>query len=113
MMDRPGYIYIIKADTGHYKIGRSNNIPRRMSLFAVKLPFDFEIIHTFPCDDAIEAERILHDAYRQRGFHVKGEWFNLTDRELYPITQVGRFESGKYYIDRSSPVYEQGIDLTP
>lgn len=112
-MDRSGYIYIIKADTGHYKIGRSNNIPRRMSLFAVKLPFDFEIIHTFPCDDMFEAERMLHDAYTQRGFHVKGEWFNLTDSELYPITQVGCFEGGQYYIDPNSPMYDQWYNLTP
>jgi Meiotically Up-regulated Gene 113 (MUG113) protein len=106
MMDRPGYIYIIKADTGHYKIGRSNNVPKRMSLFAVKLPFDFEIIHTFPCDDAIEAERGLHEAGKMHGHHVKGEWFNFPDSYLYPIKQIGRFEGGQYYIDRNSPLYD-------
>lgn len=112
-MDRPGYIYVIKADTGHYKIGRSNNIPRRMSLFAVKLPFDFEIIHTFPCDDAIEAERMLLEAGKMHGHHVNGEWFNFTDSYLYPIKQIGRFHDGKYYIDPNSPMYDQWYNLTP
>lgn len=95
MRDREGYVYIIKAETGECKIGRSKNLPERMRLFAVKLPFDFEIIHTFPCDDAIEAERQLHFIYRHR--RIRGEWFNLTKMDVTVLKSIHNFiECGEF-----------------
>ena len=89
MSDNSGYIYIIKAETGEYKIGRSKNVPRRMSLFAVKLPFDFEIIHTFPCFDMVEAERQLHYIYRLR--RIRGEWFDLSKMDVTVLKSIHSF----------------------
>lgn len=85
-IDKAGYIYVIRADTGHYKIGRTNNVPNRMRLFAVKLPFDFKIIHHFPCLNMYEAEAELHKVFS--GKRVNGEWFNLSEDDVSQLTNV-------------------------
>lgn len=86
---KKGYVYIIKADTGHYKIGKSSNVPRRMSLFAVKLPFDFEMINYFHCDDMHFAENLFHKIYKPQ--HVRGEWFDLKDYQVELLSQIRGF----------------------
>lgn len=86
-MDRPGYIYIIKADTGHYKIGRSKNVPGRMKLFTVNLPFKFEIINHFPCEDMTETEKDLHGIYYNK--RVNGEWFSLLEEDVRFLEAIG------------------------
>ena len=91
-----GYIYIIKMETGQYKIGRTNNISNRMSYFAIKLPFEFDLIHTFPCNDMADAERQLHAIFATK--RIKGELFNLTDEDVTilksvnNVTKFGEFE---------------------
>lgn len=88
---RGGYVYVIRAETGQYKIGRSNNVPRRMKLFSVKLPFSFEIIHHFPCQDMYLAEDDLHVIFKSR--RGNGEWFNLTDEDIALIKRISHWES--------------------
>lgn len=86
-----GYVYIIKSETGHYKIGRSVNVPSRMRLFAVKLPFDFEIIHVFPCSDMAQAEKELHLIFRDK--HQRGEWYNLTNQDEAILRRIDSFNN--------------------
>lgn len=88
-MNREGFIYIIKAETGHYKIGRTKSIPDRMNFFRVRLPFRFETVHTFPCVDMFEAERQLHLIFRDK--RQFGEWFNLTDEDVDILKTVAGF----------------------
>lgn len=95
-LQRAGYVYLIKADTGHYKIGRSKNIPERMKLFAVKLPFDFEIVHIFPCEDMYRAERELHLIHAKD--RTNGEWFALGNKDVEILKSVHRFEQGNFML---------------
>jgi hypothetical protein len=97
-LERSGYVYLIKAETGEYKIGRTINIPNRMKLFAVKLPFDFEIIHYFPCLDAPISESLLHRLYDPQ--RKRGEWFNLTEKDVEAIKRVKYF-SDTDFIDNN------------
>lgn len=83
---RPGYIYIIKSEMGSCKIGRSKNVPDRLKLFEVKLPFNFEIIHLFPCCDMVDAERQLHLIFGEK--RVNGEWFELSNSDIAIIKTV-------------------------
>lgn len=78
--DKSGFIYLIKADTGHYKIGRTKELKRRMNLFNVNLPFQIELIHTFPSTDYVGAETDLHHRFAEK--RVNGEWFQLSDDEV-------------------------------
>lgn len=115
-MKRSGYVYIIRAETGHYKVGRSKNVPQRMRLFAVKLPFKFDIIRYFPCTDMYLAEKELHEALA--GYRTQGEWFNLTQNIvdfLADITAYTSYEpnqSGVFHIIHgvSFETYQDSIE---
>lgn len=86
--DPGGYIYLIRANLPGRpcKIGRSANLPDRLKMFGVKLPFDFELLHTIPAADAYAAERMLHNHYADKRGH--GEWFNLTDGDIENIRAI-------------------------
>lgn len=81
-----GYIYLIRASTGHYKIGRTKDITARFSFFVVKLPFEIELIHHFETPDMRTAEAALHEQYKAK--RVNGEWFNLTDEDVAQIRAI-------------------------
>jgi len=89
---RAGYIYLIKAETGHCKIGRTKSIKNRMEFFGVKLPFKFDIIHTFPADDMYDAERDLHSIFAEK--RTNGEWFHLTDEDVSRISGISQYREG-------------------
>lgn len=77
---KAGYVYIIRAETGEYKIGRTKNIDQRMQFFGVKLPFDFDVVHVIPTHDMFKTEKVLHGIYDYA--RCNGEWFNLTDNDI-------------------------------
>ena len=88
---RPGYIYIIRADTGHYKIGRTKNVGTRMNFFRVQLPFKFDLVLTFPVADMYRAESLLHDLCSP--LRVNGEWFELSNEHVnYLIDRLGKYD---------------------
>lgn len=77
-----GYVYVIRDSnvTGYVKIGRTNHPIRRLMDFAVKPPFDVEVLMIVPCANAAYLERMLHNAHKER--RVNGEWFNFDDYAL-------------------------------
>lgn len=77
MASRNGFIYLIKAETGHYKIGRTKSIPDRMNFFGVKLPFKFELLKTIQVNDMYYFEGWLHKFFEDE--RVNGEWYALED----------------------------------
>lgn len=110
-LEKSGYVYIIRADTGQYKIGRTNNVPNRMKLFTVKLPFNFEIIHCFPCEDMYETEAWLHDFFAEK--RTNGEWFNLSQADADSLKSVhfciggSLLDKGELPILKFHPEFEQ------
>lgn len=84
----PGYIYVIQdVDvTGYCKIGRSVDPASRLRHFGVKLPFSCEMIHMFKVNNMFNAETSLHKKYK--GKRVRGEWFNLTSRDIRYIKSL-------------------------
>lgn len=86
MMDRSGYIYLIKADTGHYKIGRTKSIPKRLNLFGVKLPFEVTLLKALWVNDMHYFENWLHRFFADE--RVNGEWFALEDISVDNIVNL-------------------------
>lgn len=84
-----GYVYIIQdvEVSKAYKIGRTNHPKRRLNRFGVELPFKTEVIHILRTDNAVEAEKRLHEKYARR--HKRGEWFDLSEEQLEEIRQMG------------------------
>lgn len=78
-----GYVYLIKSNTGHYKIGKSVNPQKRMKEFVssnVILPIEFTLEHQIETDDYHRLESTLHNSFSEKRF--RGEWFELTDEEV-------------------------------
>jgi Meiotically up-regulated gene 113 len=74
-----GFVYAIKFGE-YYKIGRSNDIERRIKQINVALPEKGEIVHFIETDDPVGIEEYWHKRFDQ--YRENGEWFKLPDREL-------------------------------
>lgn len=83
---RPGYIYLIKAGDGYYKIGRSKNVEVRMREIGLQLPFPFEVLHVISTKDMYRGEDDLHNRYAH--CHLNGEWFALTEEDVQAICSI-------------------------
>lgn len=77
---RTGFIYLIKADNGFYKIGRTSDPEDRIRTFAVKLPFEVEYVCVVNTPDMYALEAKLHLKFADR--RVNGEWFELTPDDV-------------------------------
>jgi len=80
--DDPGHIYVLKSQYG-YKIGKSRRLHDRTRLFAVKLPFDFDVLITGWSPNYSATERDLHRQFAEK--RLEGEWFSLDERDLAAI----------------------------
>jgi hypothetical protein len=82
-----GYVYILKADNGIYKIGRTINLDNRIFDIGIKVPMKIDLYHSFISSDYINAEKILHEKFSDKRDH--GEWFHLTKNDLTYISGIG------------------------
>lgn len=87
------FVYLMRSNTGHYKIGFSQD-PHKRAVEITKtptiLPIEIEVLHGFRCEDAPLAESALHKLYKFR--RQKGEWFNLTEAEAKRIIDIKHFD---------------------
>lgn len=81
-----GYVYLVKADNGLWKIGHSVEPVRRISGLGVLLPYELTIDHLIICLDRIAAESAMHKRYAH--CRVRGEWFALTDQDIADIKAI-------------------------
>lgn len=76
----PGYVYILKADNGLYKIGMSSNPKGRIKAIRTASPVKVVLYRLFYSSNMADAEAMLHLMFED--FRVCGEWFNLSNVEL-------------------------------
>jgi len=81
-----GYVYLIRADNGLYKIGKARNINARLKPFSVNFPMRWDLVHSFHSDDYSKAEETLHYMFRDK--RDVGEWFNLLPEEVAQIIAI-------------------------
>jgi len=70
-----GYVYLLKSGD-HYKIGRSDEIERRVKEVRTQMPESLVLTHTIRTDDPSGIERYWHDRFQHR--RANGEWFRLS-----------------------------------
>lgn len=74
-----GYVYVVEAEPGVVKIGRSKDPERRVSQLSTGNPNTLELLASVECENALEAERRLHREYSTE--KASGEWFDIGAEE--------------------------------
>jgi hypothetical protein len=83
---RAGWVYLLKAENGFYKIGRSKNPRIRVSAITKAVaPFEIEEIHKAFYTDCVKAEKELHEKFKDK--RQRGEWFALTLEDVKAVIE--------------------------
>lgn len=88
--DRPGYIYLLRAPNGIYKIGRRKRGSNRMAAYQTHAP-GTELIHEVYVSDMVWAETYLHRAYASLRHGDTKEWFDLNEDHVRWIKSLESF----------------------
>lgn len=81
-------VYIIRdvSVTNFCKIGRTNDMNRRLSDFGVKLPFQLRLVYFIMTPHSHRLERQLHALFHDK--RVNGEWFQLEPEDILRVRQI-------------------------
>ena len=77
---RWGFVYLVLADTGAFKIGRTNCPPRRLEQLRDKYDAQLTPICAIEVSDQYDTESRLHQLFQRKA--LGHEWFALDDKDL-------------------------------
>jgi hypothetical protein len=74
-----GYVYLLKSGD-HYKIGKSDDIERKVKEIRTQMPESVVLVHTIKTDGISGVEQYWHRRFQEQ--RVNGEWFKLSRSDI-------------------------------
>lgn len=95
------HIYLIRSDiNGHYKIGITSNIRRRMRQLQTAQSSSLTLIDSFESKFPNKVETTLHNLYSY--CKLSGEWFDLSVKEIAEFNKLcGKIENNYSFLKHS------------
>ena len=82
-----GFVYLLKADNGFYKIGRTKSLDDRIKQLEIASPHELELILVIETDNCRNIEESLHLRFDDK--RSRGEWFELSEADVEYIKGLG------------------------
>lgn len=76
-----GWVYLYKQGD-FYKIGRSRLKDCRLKKYITENPFPIELVFKKEVSDYIEAEKLLHEKFKDKRISNSQEWFLLDEKDV-------------------------------
>jgi predicted GIY-YIG superfamily endonuclease len=81
-------VYIINTGKNLYKIGKTQDLQKRLASYHTHLPVMFRVIRQYAAENMTELEECLHILFQHK--RVKGEWFELSKDDLVICDNIAR-----------------------
>lgn len=81
-------VYILNTGRNLYKIGKTQDLHKRLAAYHTHLPVMFRVIRQYAALNMTDLEESLHIVFQHK--RVKGEWFELTKDDLIICDNVAR-----------------------
>lgn len=83
--DKPqGFVYLLKSGD-YYKIGKANDLNKRLSQIKLQLPFEVKLVHAIEAFHPYKVEQHWHKRFEEK--RRNGEWFVLTEEDVAEFTR--------------------------